>query len=356
MNAPLIEQMLAQFAAEPRCGEELWDVSHTGFRPPASYNVARAYPTLMQIVDLRQLHSRSLEGLFQEETRRWREELHWDYRPSISLVRKFIDSRALGGYASIEDGQPTGYGFYVIEEHKGLIGGLFVSSQQGQTATTEKLLAELLSALRATPHLERIEAQLMPFGTELDPGFLSQHLQLHTRQFMLLKLSEARLSGKALSGGLRIEPWAERAFDAAARLIQLAYANHVDGVINDQYRSESGSLRFLRNIVLLPGCGQFLPDASFLVRPVTGDQLVGMVLTSTVAEGVGHTTQVCVMPGYQGSGIGRHLMEQSIQALRERNYESLSLTVTSTNRQAVQLYERLGFRTLKKFAAGVWQA
>jgi len=130
----------------------------------------------------------------------------------------------------------------------------------------------------------------------------------------------------------------------------------VDGQINDQYRSEPGSLRFLRNIVLLPGCGQFLPEASFLVRPATGDRLVGMILTSTVAEGVGHTTQVCVMPGYQGSGVGRHLMEHSIQALRRRNYESLSLTVTSVNKRAVELYERLGFRTVKKFAAGVWQA
>ena len=92
-----------------------------------------------------------------------------------------------------------------------------------------------------------------------------------------------------------------------------------------------------------------------MVRPATGDRLVGMVLTSTVADGVGHTTQVCVMPGYQGSGIGRHLMEQSIQALRARNYEALSLTVTSTNRQAVELYERLGFKTVKEFAAGVWQ-
>lgn len=310
----------------------------------------------MQIVDLRQIHSRSLEGLFQEETRRWREELRWDYRPSIDLVRKFIDSHALGGCASLENGHLTGYGFYVIEEHKGLIGGLFVSSQHAQSATTERLLSEMLSAMRSMPRLERIEAQLMPFGIELDPNCLSKHFQLHARQFMLLPLDQANLAGKPLSPGLRVEPWTDRTFDSAARLIQLAYANHVDGQINDQYRSESGSLRFLRNIVLLPGCGQFLPEASFLARPVTGDRLVGMILTSTVAEGVGHTTQICVMPGYQGSGIGRHLMEHSIQALRRRNYESLSLTVTSANKRAVELYERLGFRTVKKFAAGVWQA
>jgi ribosomal protein S18 acetylase RimI-like enzyme len=309
---------------------------------------------LMQVVDLRQIHSRALEGLFQEEIQHWRDELYWDYRPSIELVRKFIDSRALGGYAASENGHMLGYGFYVLEDHKGLIGGLFVSPGAAQGPVTERLLTEMMAVLRGAPRLHRIEAQLMPFGTELDPSFLSKFFRLHTRQFMLLPLNEAKLAGKAISEGLRIEPWTDRALEPAARLIQLSYADHIDGQINDQYCSEAGSLKFLRNIVLLPGCGQFLPAASFLVKLGTGDRLVGMILTSTVAERVGHTTQVCVLPGYQGHNIGRMLMEHSIEALRRRNYESLSLTVTSINKRAVDLYEHLGFRTVKTFAAGVW--
>jgi ribosomal protein S18 acetylase RimI-like enzyme len=63
-----------------------------------------------------------------------------------------------------------------------------------------------------------------------------------------------------------------------------------------------------------------------------------------------------VRPGYRGAGIGRYLMEASIQALRARHFHSLSLTVTSMNATAVKLYEELGFRTLKNFAAGVWHA
>ena len=282
--------------------------------------------------------------------------MHWDYLPSIELIRKFIDSHSLSGYVAMSDGRPAGYGFYVLEDHKGLIGGLFVSSQFPQGPITQELLTEMFGALHATPRLERIEAQLMPFGTELDPAFLSQFFRLHTRQFMLLRLADANLSSKPFSSGLRMEPWSDRAFDAAARLIQLAYANHVDSEINDQYRTEAGGMKFLRNIIILPGCGQFLPEASFLVRPVGSDRLIGMVLTSTVQEGVGHTTQICVMPGYQGHGMGRALMEQSIQALRRRHYEWLSLTVTAVNSSAVELYEHLGFRTIKKFAAGVWQA
>ena len=310
----------------------------------------------MQIVDLRQVHSRTLDVLFQEEARHWRDELHWDYRPSIDLIRKFIDSRSLNGYLALDDGRPAGYGFYVLEDHKGLIGGLFVASDYAQSPITRDILNEMLTALRATPRLERIEAQLMPFGIEFDPAFLSKQLRLHTRQFMLLRLADAKLSDKPLSSGLRIEPWSDRAFESAAKLIQLAYADHVDAEINDQYRTEAGGMKFLRNIVILPGCGQFLPEASFLVRPATGDRLVGMVLTSTVQAGVGHTTQICVLPGYQGHHVGRALMEASIQALQRRRYEWLSLTVTAVNTSAVRLYEHLGFNTIKKFAAGVWQA
>jgi ribosomal protein S18 acetylase RimI-like enzyme len=310
----------------------------------------------MQIVDLRQVHSKTLDVLFQEEARHWRDELHWDYRPSIDLIRKFIDSRSLNGYLALDEGRPAGYGFYVLEDHKGLIGGLFVSSDYAQSPVARDILDEMLTALRATPRLERIEAQLMPFGTEFNPEFLSKYLRLHTRQFMLLRLADAKLSAQPLSSGLRMEPWTDRAFESAAKLIQLAYADHVDAEINDQYRTEAGGMKFLRNIVILPGCGQFLPEASFLVRPVTGDRLVGMVLTSTVQEGVGHTTQICVLPGYHGNHVGRALMEASIQALQRRRYEWLSLTVTAVNSSAVRLYEHLGFKTIKKFAAGVWQS
>ncbi len=309
----------------------------------------------MAIVDLRQINSRQLESLLEEEARHWREELHWDYRGSLELIKKFVDARSLSGCVAMESGRPTGYGFYVLEDHKGLVGGLFVSPRYAQLAISQRLLGEMLATLRAIPRMERIEAQLMPFGCALDSVLVEQSFQLYTRQFMLLPLTDAPSASPAPSIGLRLERWGDRFFEPCARLIQLAYANHVDGEINDQYRSESGALKFLKNIILLPGCGQFQEDASFVLRPKGSDRLVGVVLTSAVSQGVGHTTQICVMPGYQGHGLGRLLMDASVQALRARRFSALSLTVTSANAPAVQLYGRLGFRTLKTFAAGVWQ-
>ena len=84
------------------------------------------------------------------------------------------------------------------------------------------------------------------------------------------------------------------------------------------------------------------------------DDLVAAVLTSEVSSGVGHTTQICVLPGYQGNGIGRMLMQSSAEALRAMKFRELTLTVTSANAAAVKLYEKLGFTTIRTFTAGVW--
>jgi len=308
----------------------------------------------MRLVDLRQLDVHELGPLLDEEARLWQEELHWDYRLSLDLIKKFLDSRSLAGFAAMEDGRPSGYGFYVVEEHKGMLGGLFVSPRFAQLVVGKHLLGDIVETLKGTPQVSRIEAQLMPFGASLEGVLTAQGFRLFPRQFMLFDLSGFDPEVPAFTPGLRIEHWHERHMQACADLIQLTYANHIDGAINDQYRSRTGAMKFLKNIVVLPGCGKFEAQASFVLREETSDHLIGCVLTSMVARGVGHTTQLCVLPGQQGHGLGKRLMLASMDALKKINGTELSLTVTSSNVGAVRLYEKLGFRTLKKFVAGVW--
>jgi ribosomal protein S18 acetylase RimI-like enzyme len=320
--------------------------------------------TVMSVMDLRQVNSRQITPLLDEEAQRWREELHWDYRASLELIKKFVDAKSLAGSVAMENGHVAGYAFYVLEEHKALLGGLFVSSRWPQLQVAQNLLNDTVQTLRGLPRTERIEAQLIPFGFDLSQT-LSQHgFCLYPRQFMLLDLRAGRAEAglndpttaraPAAVSGLRLERWDDRYFAPCARLIQLAYADHTDGEINDQYRSESGALKFLKNIILLPGCGQFQPQASFVLRPPHNHELAGVILTSLVAPRVAHTTQICVMPGYQRNGIGRRLMEAAIDSLRLRGIEELSLTVTAANERAVRLYRKLGFATIKTFTAGVW--
>jgi ribosomal protein S18 acetylase RimI-like enzyme len=308
----------------------------------------------MNIVDLRQVSVRQIEPLLEEEARHWRDELHWDYRSALDLIKRFLEAHALCGSAAFENGTAAGYSFYVLEEQKGLIGGLFVSARYPQAVIGRRLLDEMLYAMRAVPQLSRIEAQLMPFSGPVDAPLREQGFHLYSRQFMLFDLQKSSPARMGAATGMRLDRWNDRFFEPCAKLIYLSYTNHVDGEINDQYRSRAGALKFLKNIILLPGCGQFVAGASFVLRQAGSDDLIAAVLTSEVSSGVGHTTQICVLPGYQGSGIGRMLMQSSTEALRAMKFRELTLTVTSQNQSAVKLYENLGFVTIRTFTAGVW--
>lgn len=320
---------------------------------------------MTRIVDLRTISARQLEPLFSEEQAHWLEELHWDYRASVQLIGKFIDAKSLAGCAAFEGAEPAGYGFYVLEEKKALVGGLFVALKYAASTAAERLLSSLLEMVRQAPGVERIEAQLMPFGAPLDGVFASAGFRLFQRNFMLMPLTGAKAEPEPIGEGLRIEPWDDRWFEPCATVIERAYAGHIDAEINDQYRSEAGALRFLKNIVILPGCGQFQPQASFVVRRAgasldgggaawSPNELVAAVLTSCVSHGVGHTTQICILPEYRKHGLGRRLMAASIQAMRSMRYHALSLTVTAQNTPAIRLYEQIGFQTVKTFSAAVW--
>jgi ribosomal protein S18 acetylase RimI-like enzyme len=148
--------------------------------------------------------------------------------------------------------------------------------------------------------------------------------------------------------------WAESDLSPAARLIALAYHGHLDSHINEQYRTASGSQRFLHNIVRFPGCGYFDTDSSRAVVQPGNPELAALLLCSRVREDVGHVTQICVAPEFRGRGLGQLLMKECAGALAGRRFSLLTLTVTASNQNAVSLYEWLGFRGTHRFDAMVW--
>jgi ribosomal protein S18 acetylase RimI-like enzyme len=172
---------------------------------------------------------------------------------------------------------------------------------------------------------------------------------------MVLPLEKATKPGPTLHPDIEIRPWSEQDYQPAAAVITSAYRGHVDSEINDQYRTLSGSLRFLNNIVRFPGCGTFDPESSFAAVHKPSRTLIGLILCSRVRQDVGHVTQVCVLPEYRSNGIGELLLASTTANLRQRKFSLLSLTVTEANARAVELYHRLGFDTKRVFDAFVWE-
>ena len=214
------------------------------------------------LLDLRDVTSSYLESLLHEETEEWRMELDWDYRPSADLVRRFVDMRALTGFTLPGEKEAAGYGYYVCEDGKGLIGGLYVGRRYRTVENENTLLNAILDSMWRTPGTRRVEAQLMMLSSPLTRSMPNPRwFRAFPRKFFEISLDAIRALPPR-EPKVAIAPWSESRQDDAARLIAAAYAGHVDSHINDQYRSASGARRFLTNIVQYPGCGTFFAPAA----------------------------------------------------------------------------------------------
>jgi ribosomal protein S18 acetylase RimI-like enzyme len=308
------------------------------------------------LVDLRTLNARDLEPLLTEEIAAWRDELEWQFDQSASLVRRFVDLRALHGSALLDHGVPTGYLYYVVEDNKALIGDLYLRRSYRTVERENLLLNSAVEAIAQNRQINRIESQLLMLAHAPDRQLpLAAHATTYDRNFMRAALGSADLSTGRMRQRARIERWNDQHHEAAAHLIAEAYADHIDSRINDQYRSVMGARRFLFNIVQFPGCGVFFRPASFAAFDPDTGRLCGVSLASLVAPESGHITQICVSPEMHGSGLGHELLRQSLTTFKEAGCASASLTVTAENRNAVALYERVGFQTVRRFSAYAWE-
>lgn len=82
---------------------------------------------------------------------------------------------------------------------------------------------------------------------------------------------------------------------------------------------------------------------------------MGLVLASIVNDRTGHITQICVAPSFRNTGLGYELMRRSLLRLVHAGCRRVSLTVTSSNADAIRLYLRMGFKTIRQFHAYIWE-
>jgi ribosomal protein S18 acetylase RimI-like enzyme len=311
----------------------------------------------VEILDLRHFSSVDLRPLLEDEIRVWSRLLSWDYSGSADMILRYVDAKILPGYAAVDRGRVFGYAFFVYEGSKGVIGDLFVANGNRLPDPHEvelRLLTHVIETLQQSPGIHRIEAQLLVHETGIVARpFVGQGFHRHARLFMVLPLGNTLKPGTPLPLDIEIRRWSEQDYQPAAAIITSAYRGHVDSDVNDQYRTLSGSMRFLNNIVRFPGCGTFDSESSFAAVHKRSRTLIGLILCSRVRHDVGHVTQVCVAPEYRSHGIGEALLAASAANLRQRKFTMLSLTVTEANDRAVELYVRLGYDMKRVFDAFV---
>jgi ribosomal protein S18 acetylase RimI-like enzyme len=321
-----------------------------------------AFGTSFEILDLRHFTAPLLRPVLEAEGELWKQRLHWDYNISAKLLMQYLDSHMLPGYAALEAGQIIGYVFCVYEETKAVIGDVFALPSphaQGRSACQieETLLLHLIELLVNSPQVDRVESQLLLHPSGSHAGvFLDAGFQVHRRLFMVRQLEGYYPAPPvSLPAGLELRPWREEDLNPAGRLIAAAYHGHPDSVVNDQYRSVHGSMRFLNNIVRFSGCGAFSAPVSHVIVDRASREMVALVLGSRVSPVSGHITQLCVHPEFRRRGLARMLLTLAASCFLRQGASEISLTVTESNTEAIELYRVEGYDCAHRFDASVWQ-
>ncbi|MEO6981703.1 MAG: GNAT family N-acetyltransferase [Edaphobacter sp.] len=317
--------------------------------------------TQLEILDLRHFTARQMRPLLEAEAHAWEQRLRWNYQGSIELLLQYLDSHILPGFVVLDRGRICGFTFCVYDGHKAVVGDAYATASDPAQVLqiTQTLLRHLLELLLNSPGIERIESQLLLYSAgSIEETFLEAGFTMHPRLFMEYTLPPVpapflSANTHGLPPHVELCSWSPTHYQLAAELIHEAYIGHIDALINDQYCSLHGSLRFLHNIVRFPGCGVFDASESWVLRDTRTSALVGMVLCSRVAHDVAHITQLCIAPDSRGTGLGRFLLKHTIDHLARSGFNAITLTVTEANRQAVKLYEDLGFFTRHRFDAMV---
>ena len=290
----------------------------------------------------------------------WSERLRWDYRSSANLLLDYLDSHVLPGYVAIERDRLCGYIFCVYENNKSVIGDVFGAPSfcTDPRRVEAQLIRHLLELLQFSPGVDRVEAQLLLHPhAEHAAEFEKAGFEVYERLFMEFDIGGLMtdlVSRPPTPDGMELRAWRDSDFPAAGKLISLAYGNHLDARINDQYQTTAGSLRFLHNIVRFPGCGIFDAEASRVLIDKSRGELAAMLLCSRVGEDTAHVTQICVAHPYRRRKLGTLLLMDCAELLRKMRFSALTLTVTRENSGAVELYRSLGFRSRHTFDAMVW--
>jgi ribosomal protein S18 acetylase RimI-like enzyme len=289
-----------------------------------------------------------------EEEKVWMSDLGWDYSPIRQILASFIKQKLLPGYVAVADGEAIGYTYFLVNQTKGIIGALYVNKAAHAQEAVEELLSLTISCLKDSQSIKRVEAQIMPFHeVNLTAPFTRYGFSCTSRYYLELDLGNHRRKTE-LPSAIRIIPWDSSCLERLAEMTQLSYREQTDSEICEDYRTRTGCESYLRSLVENPGCGVFMPEASFIGLDWQGDP-AGFLICCRISNGAAIIPQIAVHPSSQGQRLGNILMNCTFGQIKALGFRTVSLTVTKKNRRAFEWYQRLGFKIRKEFGAYVWE-
>lgn len=87
------------------------------------------------------------------------------------------------------------------------------------------------------------------------------------------------------------------------------------------------------------------PDTFLTIK--IDEKIAGYSLMVPISDSALSLMSLLIGKAFQGKGLGKRLLQQSIVLARSLNYEQLELSVSPNNTAAITLYEGFGFKTIE---------
>jgi ribosomal protein S18 acetylase RimI-like enzyme len=293
---------------------------------------------------------RELRPLLDEEVELWGRELSWDFSEVSAAVASGLDRGSLAGQLIEAGDRPVAYCYYMVDGGRAVVGSLFASEAVRGRGLEEALLDAVIGEAQAQSATERVECQTL-FSTagSADQRFRLAGFTSRPRHYLMRSLQEPP---RPEASSWRLRPVKREDLDGVARIIHRSHVGSLDAALNLTYGTPAHCRTFVETLVLRSGCGRFDAESSFVAE--RDGQPVGVLLASRLSRTNGHICQVSVEPAEQARGLGALLVTSCLEALARQGLRTASLSVTVGNRRAYALYQRLGFRLHREFAAHAW--
>lgn len=308
----------------------------------------------MRFRALRDVQPGELRPLLDEEAAQWDAELGWDFGEVRSAVAGGAERGNLPGQVVVDGARAVAYCYYMADAARVILGSIYAGRAHRGRGLEAGLVDAAIADAREERTSGRVECQTL-FCTDpaADERFARAGFEGRVRHYMRRDLTGPPLPGEAcLPPGVSLRPLRRDDLGVAAEIIYRSHVGSLDAALNLTYATPANCRTFVDTLVVRSGCGRFDSEASRLAEGPWGP--VGVLIASRLSRTNGHVCQVSVAPEAQGHGVGAALVAAGLRAFRDQGLASATLSVTAANAGAHRLYERLGFRVLRVFAAHAW--
>ncbi|GEK07938.1 GNAT family N-acetyltransferase [Pseudoalteromonas peptidolytica] len=120
--------------------------------------------------------------------------------------------------------------------------------------------------------------------------------------------------------------------------------NEIDDLMNTLYPQESNQLLSIEEL---------MSDDVYFIGVKNGKEVIGCgAIVRKCNDGIyGELKRIYVKPNYRGKGISKSIMNALIAYAKEERFPAIRLETGIKQSEAINLYEKLGFRKRKQFGS-----